>query len=145
MGPPILSTEHDINHELEDDDDIQSATSSQLHFEQNGMSNEHEENEISDLLPAYSVTTGAVVPNFCNAVTPIEHVAIHQTPCHPADDDIVARNTSVTLLSTPPSEMSDLPDNRWARQPGSDLASDALLLPPKILYQIRLQSGVVPV
>ena len=143
-------TEHEINQEDEDDDDIQSATSSQLDFEQNDISNQHQEREINDLLPAYYVTTGAVVPNGCNAVIPVEHVTIHQTTNHPDNDEIVASNTSITLLRIPPSAIYALPKNRWIRQPGSDIASDALLLPKNTILDptaigLLYQSGVVSV
>ena len=120
----------------DDDNDIQSTTSSQLNFTDIHKCNDNHHDYVkSELLHAYYVTTGAMIPEGCNAVIPIENVIV---------------NDDTTFIRILPSAMSELPKNKWIRQPGSDIASDTVLVPKDtILDAIAIgliyQSGVVSV
>ena len=118
-----------------DEDDIQSMTSSQLNFKErydDDCVKEPDNMKNTDLLQhAYYVTTGAMIPNTCNAVIPVEYVKVEHTTPRTSRIDVNESNISSPniLLQILPSAMSALPKNNWIRQLGSDIAPDTLLVP----------------
>jgi molybdenum cofactor synthesis domain-containing protein len=104
----------------DDEDDIQSTTSSKMQF-----------NDYSQLPAAYYVTTGAMIPNHCDCVVPIEEVRLQV-------------EGSTTLLSIP---WSSRVRNKWIRRPGCDIPAGTVLVERKtrldpIAIGLLLQSGV---
>jgi molybdenum cofactor synthesis domain-containing protein len=112
----------------DDEDDIQSTTSSKMQF-----------NDYSHLPAAYYVTTGAMLPDHCNCVVPVEEVRVQ-----PMEENA---GSSTTLISIPASARVR---NKWIRAPGSDIPSGTPLLQRKtrldpVSIGLLLQSGITSV
>jgi molybdenum cofactor synthesis domain-containing protein len=112
----------------DDEDDIQSTTSSKMQF-----------HDYSHLPAAYYVTTGAMLPDHCDCVVPVEDVRVQ----------VMEENagSSATLISIPSAARVR---NKWIRAPGCDIPAGTLLLQRKtrldsVAIGLLLQSGIASV